>query len=397
MLYLHNHSHTVHAMSFRLLKVLFCLSTGILFPGAPLSAQNPVITVEAGSSIPISISASDELGNILKNNFTLTGMTTVVPETEAQFSLSATATGSGVTGVLQTSAGQSRFNQTFTGDLRTAAHQLTDAVIMDITGKPGIATSKVTFISKQSGHKEVYIMDIDGEKIRQITQDQSIALGPKFSPDSGRIAFTSYKSGYPDVWVIDLNRSTKRAIAFFPGVNSGAAFSPNGDTLALTLSKDGNTDLYTMPAAGGNPVRIARTRGTEASPSWSPSGNEVVFVSDVRGSPQLYVVPALGGDISRLQTFATYTTEPNWSPDGNYIAYSIMTAGQSQIAITDLRTKKQTIITSGGNNESPSWTRDSRHLVFARSGTLYLCDTVTRQTTPLTGNIASCTEPNVSR
>ncbi|MEM6883721.1 MAG: biopolymer transporter Tol [Verrucomicrobiota bacterium] len=370
-----------------------CLLLGI----SPAPAQGPVITIDANSSIPISISASGELGEILKNDFSLSGATVVVSEPEAKFILTASNTGSGVNGTLKTSSGQIRVSPSFSGELRSAAHQLADAVIQEITGKPGIATSKVTFISKQSGKKEVYIMDIDGEKVRQITRDQSIALGPKFSPDGQRIAFTSYKSGYPDVWVIDLARSSKRSIAFFPGVNSGASFSPNGNTLALTLSKDGNTDLYTMPATGGNPTRIARTRGTEASPSWSPDGSEIIFVSDVRGSPQLYIVPAKGGSLSRLQTFAGYTTEPNWSPDGNFIAYSIMTAGQSQIAITDLRTKKQTIITSSGNNESPSWARDSRHLVFARSGKLYLCDTVTRKTTPLTRNISSCTEPNVSR
>jgi TolB protein len=360
-------------------------------------AQTPVITVKAGDRVPIAVTASGELGEILKNNFTLSGATTVASDGQADFSLTATASASGVSGTLKTSSGQTRFTKSFTGDVRSAAHQLTDAVVMDITGKPGIATSAVAFISKQSGNKEVYLMDLDGAKVRQITRDKSIALGPKFSPDGQRIAFTSYKSGYPDVWVIDLAKSTKRAIAFFPGVNSGAAFSPDGNQLALTLSKDGNTDLYTMPSNGGNPTRIARTRGTEASPSWSPDGRQVVFVSDQRGSPQLYIVPSQGGIMDRLQSFATYTTEPDWSPDGNLIAYSIMTAGQSQIAMTDLRTKKQTILTSGGNNESPSWTRDSRHLIFAKSGNLYLCDTATREITRLTNNISSCTEANVSR
>ncbi len=383
-------------MTLRCPLTAFALLTVFLHPGY-LIAQSPVITVKAGDAIPLSITASGELGNILKNNFTLSGATTVASDGQADFSLSATTTASGVNGTLKSSSGQTRFTKSFSGDVRSAAHQLTDAVIMDITGKPGIARSKITFVSKQSGNKELYIMDSDGAGVRQITQDKSIALGPKFSPDGNRIAFTSYKSGYPDVWVIDLVKSTKRSIAYFPGVNSGAAFSPDGNTLALTLSKDGNTDLYTMPANGGNPTRIARTRGTEASPSWSPDGKEIVFVSDVRGSPQLYLVPASGGSLSRMKSFATYTTEPDWSPDGNFIAYSIMTAGQSQIAMTDLRTQQQTILTSGGNNESPSWARDSRHLVFAKSGKIHLCDTLTKKITPLSSNISSCTEPNISR
>jgi len=97
-------------MKFRLINALVCLSIfTFLFP-YHLSAQNPVITVEAGSSLPISVSASGELGKILKNDFTLTGATTVVSNADAQFLLSASAAGSGISGTLKTSSGQTRFN-----------------------------------------------------------------------------------------------------------------------------------------------------------------------------------------------------------------------------------------------------------------------------------------------
>ncbi|NJK93186.1 MAG: hypothetical protein HC904_16035, partial [Blastochloris sp.] len=52
---------------------------------------------------------------------------------------------------------------------------------------------------------------------------------------------------------------------------------------------------------------------------------------------------------------------------------------------------------TGGNNETPSWTRNSRHLIFARSGKLFLLDSVTRQTTALENGLTLNSEPNCSR
>lgn len=360
-------------------------------------AQSPVIRVEAGQRIAVAVEATGEAAKVLTRALELNGAIQPSPPDAAEFVVSARGDAGRLQGSLRASTGASRFSRTFSGDTREAAKALADAVVQDLTGVPGFATSQIAFISKQSGHKEVYIMDSDGERVRQLTRDGSIALGPKFSNDGRRIAFTSYKSGYPDIWVIDLAKSTKRSIAFFPGVNSGAAFSPDGGRLALTLSKDGNTDLYTMPSEGGAASRVLRTAGTEASPSWSPDGEKLVFVSDTRGSPQLFVISASGGTPSRLNTQSSYTTEPSWSPDGHKIAYTIMAAGQGQIAFTDLRNNKQEVLTSGGNNESPSWLRDSRHLVFARGGQIYLCDSLTRQTTQLTTSISGSSEPHASR
>ncbi|MGF1679465.1 MAG: biopolymer transporter Tol [Candidatus Methylacidiphilales bacterium] len=382
-----------------MIRTIFTLGVGAILICAGVEsskAQAPVIKVEAGESVSVAIQSSGELAGILKNNFMIHGAINVVEANRADFIIAAAAGSGGVEGSVKSATGATRLTRMTMGDLRKAAHEFTDAVIQELTGRPGIATSQVVFVSNQSGHKEIYLMDMDGERVRQITRDQSISLGPKFSPDGGRIAFTSYKSGHPDVWVIDLARSTKKAVAFFPGVNSGASFSPDGSRLALTLSKDGNTDLYTMPAGGGDPVRLVRTRGTEASPVWSPNGQQILFVSDDRGAPQLFIIPATGGSMERLQTFSSYTTEPTWSPDGTKVAYSLMTAGQSQIGMTDLRTKEQTVLTAGGSHESPSWARDSRHLVYSKGGQLFLCDTLTKKTSRLTSRISGCTEPNVS-
>jgi TolB protein len=313
-----------------------------------------------------------------------------------QFTASGSVTPGGLTGRLVDHSGRAVVEKTYTGSWRHATHEFADDITMAAAGVPGFATSRVAFISAATGQKELYVMDIDGANVRQMTQDHTISNGPAFSRDGSTVAYTSYKSGYPDVYTIKLATGARTRVAFFPGINSGPSFSPDGGTIALTLSKDGNPEIYTIPASGGMPTRLTHTRGTETSPSWSPSGDRLVFSSDDRGRPQLFVMPASGGEMTRLSTNTPYNTKPDWSSDGKEIAYTMRLAGQFQIGVyhEDTHTGQQVTTSSG---EDPTWTRNSRHLVYADHGALYILDTVTKLSTRLETGLKNCSEPAVTR
>lgn len=310
----------------------------------------------------------------------------------APYTVSGSADANSVTGQL-VKGSEVLVNKTYTGGWRQAAHEFADDITKATTGVDGFATSKVAFISSQTGQKELYVMDIDGANIKQLSQDKTISNGPAWSHNGKMIAYTSYKSGYPDVYLVKLDANTRTRIAFFPGINSGPSFSPDDSKIALTLSKDGNPEIYVMPVNGGTPDRLTRTRGAETSPSWSPDGSQIVYSSDDRGTPQLFIMPAFGGEATRLSTGSAFNTEPCWSPDGKKIAYTLR-AGGFQVGVYDVAGRSgQTA--SPGIGEDPSWTRNSRHLVYANGGGLFLLDTVTKQSTRLENGLKSCSEPSV--
>jgi len=381
--------------------MLRLLAIGFLAALAPCAwSQTPAIVIEGGK-INITLGgftgSNTQARDILANDLALSGAFKITPPAEAPYTASAVAGADSLTGTVADKSGAVILSQTFRGDARSSVHQFADAIVEKLTNQKGIATTRVAFISAATGHKEVYLMDIDGANLRQLTNDKSISVGPKFSPNGNSIAYTTYKGGYPDIWAIDLASKSRRAIAEFSGTNQSPAYSPDGSRLAVILSKDGNTELYTMPASGGSPTRLTRSRGTESSPTWSPDGSTIAFISDDRGTPQVVTVPASGGAPSRINTFSTYTTEPDWSPDGKKLAYSVRVAGGNQIAITTLATGEQKVLTSSGVNEAPSWTRNSRHLVHVRGGRLYLLDSVTRESIQLKTSIGQASEPSCSR
>ena len=384
------------------MKLSFVRLLSTVFTLLSLTLLHAQVSVVVGTLPRVGVSVSGGEGalatQVLSNDLKRSGTLLPTSAGEGDYQATGTADAGGVTGSLvDKHSGQTVFSQSFTGNTRTATHEFADAITKAITGLPGIATSKIAFVSGGGIAKELWYGDIDGYNARAITHDNVDAASPALSRDGTKLAYTSYKSGYPDVYVIDLATGTRNRIAYFPGINSGPSFSPSGSDLALTLSKDGNPEIYTIPVDGGSPNRITRTRGSETSPSWSPDGNQLVFCSDDRGSPQLYISSSQGGgDWDHLVTGDSYCTKPDWSSDGKLIAFTARIAGQFQIGVFDLATRNAHLVTSSGG-EDPAWTRDSRHLVYANNGRLYLLDTKTKQSLAIPVSASSCSEPTVSR
>ena len=373
---------------------------GVLAAFILASAASAQVEVTTTGKIPVSVTPftganGDMAAKVVAADLNRTLMIDASSGTGQRYVVSATLADGSFNGQLMD--GQSSLlAKTYDGDARHAAHHFADDITLALTKVPGFATNRLACISNATGHKELCVLDIDGANAVQLTNDKTISAHPEWSQDGAKIAYTSYKSGYPDAYIIKLDSNSRGRVAFFPGINTGPAFSPNGETLALTLSKDGNPLIYTMSVNGGAPTRLTNGPGTETSPSWSPDGSQIAYDSDERGSVQLYVVPSGGGTGNRLATNSTYSAEPDWSPDGTKIAFTGRIGGQFQIGVYDLNTQQSKLVTIHGGQD-PSWTSNSRHLVYANGGALWILDTVTGLAARLETGLGQCSEPSVDR
>jgi len=358
-------------------------------------------------------SVAGQVAGVLKNDLQLSGFFEIKPSTEAEFVQQGSVRVQGGVGFVDCTVTLRANNKvilskTYKGsvqDLRRVTHEIADEIIQAITNQRGISRTKIAFVLTRGRNKELAVMDYDGYNVRQITDDNSLSVRPRWSPDGRKIIYTSYIQTFPDVLEADLYTHQRRRVASFPGLNTGAEFSPDGNSIALTLSKDGNPELYTMNAAGGGLQRLTRTKGAESSPTWSPDGLSIAYVSDDRGSPQIYVVSRGGGDPTRLTVSPSYNTEPNWShpPAGSdlkpMLAITSQVGGKFQIGIYDSGTREVVPkVADGANNEDPSWAPDGRHLVFTKTVNhrprLYLLDVVTGDQVELLAVEGGASEPS---
>jgi TolB protein len=261
---------------------------------------------------------------------------------------------------------------------RRVAHKFANEIIFRLGGGvPGIAESQIYFVSTRGGHKEIWVMDYDGQNQRQVTHQGSISLSPRISPDGNRLAFSSMtKSGWQILmFSIELNRLV--SFPTFGGTNLSPAWSSDGAKLAFSSSRSGSPEIYVSDAAGGNLKRLTVGKMPDVSPVWNPKTNaQIAFVSGRTGLPRIYTMESDGTNQQQLIDEG-YAVSPSWSPNGQFLAFSWFrkygpgAPGARDIYLMDLASKQWVQLThDGGSNDFPFWSPDGRHIVFqsSRSG-----------------------------
>ncbi len=247
---------------------------------------------------------------------------------------------------------------------RRLAHKIADEVVLQFTGQPGVADTKLAYVIGPTGAKEIQMADYDGNGPVQVTRNGSINLSPVWSPDARSLAFTSFKGGYPDLYrAFPFERRPEQTLAAFAGINSSPAFSPDGRSLALTLSKDGNPEIYLLTLATGTLRRLTRHAGIDTEPTWSPNGQQIAFISDRAGSPHVYVMDQEGANLRSL-TSGGFHTQPRWSPKGDTIVYTARQGSHDLWAINLDGSNPRRLTAGPGDNQGPTWAPNGRHLAF---------------------------------
>ena len=250
---------------------------------------------------------------------------------------------------------------------RAMIHRLVDALVLRYTGEPGIARTRIAFISTRSGSPEVHLMDYDGANPMRVTVERTHTLSPRWTPDGRWLTYVSYRNGDPAIHILDLRTSRRWMFVDAPGLDITPAWSPAGHLLAFSSTRSGPSELYLVDRQGKRPRRLTFSRAEDLSPSWSPNGRQLVFTSDRGGSPQLYIMDADGSNVHRLTFTGRYNTTPAWSPKGDWIAYTCRRGAALKLCLITPGGRETIQLTADpGDDEAPAWAPDGRHLVFTR-------------------------------
>jgi len=262
------------------------------------------------------------------------------------------------------------------------AHMISNQVYYRLTGQKGIFDTKIAFIGKRlkESNKNLFIMDYDGRRIKQVTSYKTIMVSPTWSPDGRYIAYTRYAqtrySGKgrlmnPNLYLYDVKRDKEKLIANFQGQNSGAAWSPDGKTIAFTSSKDGSPNIFLYNIDDETVSSLIQNPGMDVEPSFSPDGKSLVFSSSRTGNPELYRMDLNTKKQTRLTFSRYYNSSPSWSPAGDRIAFAGLDnpLGKKRayfdvFLVSPTGNSIERLTIDSGNNEDPSWSSDGRHLVF---------------------------------
>jgi len=250
-------------------------------------------------------------------------------------------------------------------DLRSAAHRIADFTYEKLTGDKGVFSTRIAYVTKAGQQFQLWVADADGENAKSALASPEPIISPAWSPNGGQLAYVSFESRKPVVYTHDVASGKRRLIANFRGSNSAPAWSPDGRTLALTLSLGGGSQLYAIDAGGGEPRRLTQSGSIDTEPAYTPDGKNIYFVSDRGGAPQIYKMPATGGSAERVTFTGNYNISPAMSPDGRWLAYISRVGGAFKLHVMDIANGAANAITDTSTDESPSFSPNSRLIVYA--------------------------------
>lgn len=247
---------------------------------------------------------------------------------------------------------------------RQLAHSVANDIYSALAGQSGIFRTKIAFIGEETGQKDIFVMDWDGQRMRKLGLKASSFLSPHWSPDGTKIIYSSEQSRQWGIFLLDFLRMTERRLLVSNGINIAGDFFPKGGDFVFSSSRSGTPDLYIFSMEDKAVRKITSTSGIDVSPAVSPDGNFIAFVSDRGGTPQIYMMRSDGTEVRRVTFKGSYNTSPNWAPSGERIVFSGRAGGKIQIFIIKPDGSDATQLTETGNNEDPSFSPDGRYITF---------------------------------
>lgn len=282
-------------------------------------------------------------------------------------------------------------------DWRMAVHRASDEVERWMTGRSGIATTRIAYLR---GRFSMRIVDSDGADEITVPTDSN-PVSPAWNPSGTMLVYSTYGSVGSRLVLIDLATGRSRTLAAAPRNTQYITpeFTSDGRSILFARSGEEGSDIYSIGVSGGEtPRRLTVGRGAiNTNPTPSPDGRRIVYVSNVLGRPELYIMDSDGTDADVLTNYDfsenNYRSDPDWSPDGRLIAYQERLGGRFQIRSIRASGGTPKQYTSEGENEQPSWAPDSRHVVFTSTRTgvrqLWIMDTESGRVRQLTQSAGS--------
>jgi TolB protein len=210
------------------------------------------------------------------------------------------------------------------------------------------------YTSWKNGGEQVLEHNLTSGERRVFAGYPGANLSPEVSPDGQKVAMILSRGGTPNLWVCNLDGGGLQQLTRTRDEDSGPTWSPDSREICF-VCRSGRAELQKVSASGGpaRAVRVAGIYGNLTAPDWSPDGKWLAFTSG-SGSFTICVVPADGGEAQKLVA----GEDPCWAPNSRTIVFCRRVSNKRILCLLDVPTKHvKDVRQISGSCSEPSWAR----------------------------------------
>jgi TolB protein len=231
-------------------------------------------------------------------------------------------------------------------------------------GKPALENS-IAFVSDRSGTQQIYVMDSDGNNLRQLTDIPGQKADVGVSADGRTVAFMLMPNDFEevsDIYTVASDGTALRQLTNTRDLDRHPSFSPDGGTIVFSRSDGDSASIYRMHPDGTQLENMIHHHGSDYNPVWRPGKETMLFVSDrdhLGGiNSEIYSADQFGLAIHPL----VEGFDPAWSPDGQKFLFK--RDGQIWISDTPDGTSVRKLTSFLSSFYTPSWSPDGQRIIF---------------------------------
>lgn len=252
--------------------------------------------------------------------------------------------------------------------------------------QPSLSTAGLAF----TYGGDVWVADLDKQKVLRLTSTPAVESDPQFSPDGNLVAFSSNRSGINQVYIVPSEGGAPRRLTWYPSAATVCGWTPDGKRVLYSTSRDnppaGVARLWTVSVDGGPSTLVSSQWGYDGS--FSPDGRQIVIDRIQRwdvewrhyrgGQNTPLEILNLKDQTEKLLPYeSTFDIQPLWL--GNLIYFLSDRDRTSNIWSFNPETEELKQVTQYTGSDIKWLAGTGTTLTFERDGFLHLLDLKTKE------------------